>query len=66
MSCIISVSQAMTVVSLKGERRMIQEIENPELLSTVSGLCMVVTSRCVCPSVKVGDDYLPHRDTFVY
>lgn len=32
------------VVSLKGERRMIQEIEIPELLSTLSGLCMVVTS----------------------
>lgn len=30
------------VVSLKRERRMIQEI--PELLSTLSGLCMVVTS----------------------
>lgn len=52
------------VVSLKRERRMIQEIEIPELLSTLSGLCMVVTS--VCPSIKVGDDYLPHRDTFVY
>lgn len=32
------------VASLKGERRMIQEIEIPELLSTLSGLCMVVTS----------------------
>lgn len=32
------------VVSLKRERRMIQEIEIPELLSTLSGLCMVVTS----------------------
>lgn len=32
------------VVSLKGCRRMIEEIEIPELLSMLSGLSMVVTS----------------------
>lgn len=32
------------VVTLKGERRMIEEIEIPELPSTLPGLCMVVTS----------------------